>query len=235
MSVLRRRLSLAGTLTVFFCVAAIDANPVIEMTASEKSFKMLADQLEDSQNHLYLSILPLNENGPTCNCAHQTCGCCADISILHQKHSSCLNLRYLEQETGIDVEFTFDGHVVFHKTLSAKHPPEVCFPVLGIAKACLDLYDLDIDRGVSGCARITFTAPFVHLTLKLGCFRIPLSDARSILDAETLVNWMKQAQLNSTTNGGLDDVIMNVVEDVITARLKDVVKEAILEVLGRSG
>lgn len=191
----------------------------------------------DNLQKLLRSILIPNElesrgeiRAESCKCAHLTCGCCASVSILGKHYSSCLNLRFIPKEIGLDVKFTFNDHTVFEKIISANHPPELCFPVV-VANACFELYNLGITNGISGCAKVTFSALFIHLPLELGCFKIQLSDARSIRNAGILVNGMKEVQISSrkNTTSGLDDLMMDVMEDVFTARMKEIAKEIFIE------
>nr|XP_022343282.1 uncharacterized protein LOC111136604 [Crassostrea virginica] len=129
------------------------------------------------------SPLPLPQSSATgsCKCAGTSCGCCQTLSVLKEKKTVCINVKYLKKNIGVLLTVTWDGKTVFSKEVSVRNPPAICLnvPLLKkLAKLCVQLYNIDVGKdGLSGCSRITIKVAFIKvIKLDLGCFRIPFAE-----------------------------------------------------------
>jgi len=146
----------------------------LESSKISRSFTHLwKDSLSDHRNSL-----PFSDN--SCLCSNYTCGCCyhLDVQKIFLNNTGCLNITYLPDEYGLEVDVTLDDRIVFKRKISAKNPPSICggIPyVHKLASICLRLYNLNVQqKQFSGCAALE--VDFEGVILKefvLGCFHIP--------------------------------------------------------------
>jgi len=127
----------------------------------------------------------------SCSCHRLSCKCClhhtfrVNLWVHKIKYTlhACLEAAYLRSNMGFELTFTLNNRRLFHKEISLRHPPALCYGVPGLrrfARVCLELYDINL-ASKHICARLTgvidlkFKKFRVHL--KLGCFNIPMLDS----------------------------------------------------------
>nr|XP_022342934.1 uncharacterized protein LOC111136402 [Crassostrea virginica] len=91
------------------------------------------DLAETSEFEVALGESPLKfpQSSATgsCKCAGTSCGCCQTLSVLKQKKTVCINVKYLKKNIGVLLTVTWDGKTVFSKEVPVKNPPPICVKV----------------------------------------------------------------------------------------------------------
>jgi len=125
-----------------------------------------------------------------CKCHRGTCKCCLiktfRVNLLFKKIKwtlrACLGVTHYPNRQSIMIHFTLQGRRLFNHVISLRNPPKLCFrvPMLPIAKVCLQIYNINIQRK-HACVRLVGVLNILvkrfHVHLKLGCFSIPHLDA----------------------------------------------------------
>lgn len=85
-----------------------------------------------------------------------------------------------------------------------RNPPALCFHVpfvKHLISACLELYNLQYDKGLTGCARLSLRFLVIKpMTLEIGCFDIPVSED------ELKTNFALDIESNEVLGKMIDDV-----------------------------
>lgn len=124
----------------------------------------------------------LDEQANGCNCVGYTCGCCQHIEVeeIGLNDTVCINVTYLDQDYGLEVTLSVDGHVYINASISARNPPPLCAAIPGLkdlASICLQFYNLNVNStSFSGCMRVVAKLKYVTVEkINIGCFQIPPS------------------------------------------------------------
>lgn len=124
----------------------------------------------------------LDEQPNGCNCVGYTCGCCQHIEVdeIGLNDTVCINVTYLDQDYGLEVTLSVDGHVYINASISARNPPPLCAAIPGLkdlASICLQFYNLNVNStSFSGCMRVVAKLKYVTVEkINIGCFKIPPS------------------------------------------------------------
>ncbi|XP_052225131.1 uncharacterized protein LOC127840755 [Dreissena polymorpha] len=83
---------------------------------------------------------------------------------------------------GFEVTVSLNGKTIYHKEISVRNPPPICFnriPGLSkLADVCLVVYDVDLVNK-KACVKITFKVKIGPIkkkfSIKIACFKIPLA------------------------------------------------------------
>ncbi|XP_078337909.1 uncharacterized protein LOC144626783 [Crassostrea virginica] len=131
--------------------------------------------------------LPQSSATGSCQCAGTSCGCCETVSVLIEKKTVCINVKYLKKNIGVLLTVTWDGNAVVSKEVSVSNPLDICLNVPLLKKytqLCVQLYNMDVGKdGLSGCNRITIkVAIFNVIKVDLGCFKIPFAEGMGAAD-----------------------------------------------------
>ncbi|XP_069688532.1 uncharacterized protein [Periplaneta americana] len=93
-----------------------------------------------------------------CTCGSSNCGCCATLSVppLSFNQRGCVQLTYVPEDVGVDVDVLLNGNNLYHTSLSARNPPPFCVgtgvPLLNL---CVRLYDIRVqNRNVRVCVNM---------------------------------------------------------------------------------
>lgn len=110
-------------------------------------------------------------------CGRASCECCVTLPYFNK--TVCVVLKYLKNAAEIEIAITIDGRIAISRAISVKKPVQLCvdIPVLkSVANLCVELYDVKIEGGLSGCARGVVKILFVELVkINFGCFNIPFA------------------------------------------------------------
>ncbi|XP_055330547.1 uncharacterized protein LOC129582941 [Paramacrobiotus metropolitanus] len=106
----------------------------------------------------------------------------------------CAEIVYMPQSLGASFILEVDNFVLVNKTVSARDPAPLCYTIPQIpldAQLCLQVYDLDFNWAkldISGCVNFQGKLEGMSiLTIKLGCFNLPLKEApRGLHEREEL-------------------------------------------------
>ncbi|XP_052785636.1 uncharacterized protein LOC128221195 [Mya arenaria] len=129
-----------------------------------------------------------------CSCRHLYCKCCIShtfrINLIfkkfHFRFNPCVSFGYIPANYGFELTITFNDHRLFHKEISLKHSPTLCFGVPGLrtfARVCLEVYNVNLQTKHI-CVRLVGVLDLkIHkfkVHLKIACFRIPLIEAERV-------------------------------------------------------
>jgi hypothetical protein len=77
----------------------------------------------------------------------------------------------------LSLTFSWDGVVIFNKSVSAENPPPICFgiPHIPIVDACVEFSNMNITKHhISGCISLVLEVLTLKVAdIKLGCFTLP--------------------------------------------------------------
>lgn len=124
----------------------------------------------------------VEEEANGCSCVGYTCGCCQHLEVdkIGLNDTVCINVKYLDQDYGLEVTLSVDGHVYINASISARNPPPLCAAIPGLkdlASICLQFYNLNVNStSFSGCMRVVAKLKYVTVDkINIGCFKIPPS------------------------------------------------------------
>lgn len=129
-----------------------------------------------------------------CSCVGYTCGCCQHLEVekIGLNDTVCINVTYLDQDYGLEVTLSVDGHVYINASISARNPPPLCAAIPGLkdlASICLQFYNLNVNStSFSGCMRVVAKLKYVTVEkINIGCFKIPpsKSSARAVPNVQS--------------------------------------------------
>lgn len=129
-----------------------------------------------------------------CSCVGYTCGCCQHLEVekIGLNDTVCINVTYLDQDYGLEVTLSVDGHVYIYASISARNPPPLCAAIPGLkdlASICLQFYNLNVNStSFSGCMRVVAKLKYVTVEkINIGCFKIPpsKSGARAVPNVQS--------------------------------------------------
>uniref|UniRef100_K1RDG1 DUF4773 domain-containing protein n=1 Tax=Magallana gigas TaxID=29159 RepID=K1RDG1_MAGGI len=157
----------------------------IENSEGEKSeYDGLENRfIEENFNYIFDHKLQNVEEEPNgCSCVGYTCGCCQHLEVdkIGLNDTVCINVKYLDQDYGLEVTLSVDGHVYINASISARNPPPLCAAIPGLkdlASICLQFYNLNVNStSFSGCMRVVAKLKYVTVDkINIGCFKIPPS------------------------------------------------------------
>ncbi|XP_022328591.2 uncharacterized protein LOC111127620 [Crassostrea virginica] len=117
-----------------------------------------------------------------CSCVGYNCGCCQHLEVdrIKLNDTVCINVTYLDQDYGMELTLSVDGHVYINASFSARNPPPLCaaLPWLkDVASLCVQFYNLNVtSSSFSGCLRVVAKLKYVTVEkINIGCFKIPPS------------------------------------------------------------
>ncbi|XP_005090524.1 uncharacterized protein LOC101860221 isoform X2 [Aplysia californica] len=180
-----RALAITLCLTCYLWTVA-DSSAVVEkrgdLRSQQEMVKIVQRAIMFRKDAAQYGSVPGMSPNNSCACVNYTCGCCLHLEVekIHLNDTGCVNISYLPEEYGLEVDVTLDGRIVYQKKISAKNPPPVCAPipyVHKLADLCIRFYNLSVHgKQFSGCADIEFTLEGITVkTFNIGCFQIPPS------------------------------------------------------------
>lgn len=178
-----------------------------ELTKSIDNMEKNFERIDDENSTDLSSILFANDLTHTrlagCSCVNLTCSCVTRVVVekLGLNSSVGLNLTYLSQEIGLELDLTIGERVIYEKNVSVSNPPPICAPLVGLkeaAEVCVKLYKLDVTKqSLSGCADLLVKVLNENVaSVRIGCFRLA---PRSRFYEQSILTGVEQQQQTQTS------------------------------------
>ncbi|XP_055330575.1 uncharacterized protein LOC129582963 isoform X2 [Paramacrobiotus metropolitanus] len=165
-------------------LAAAKAQSEEDLIPGKFPIPLDAPKLEENPVHQLAKANP--GQGCYCDKVSAMCACCEEMKLprVHLDEIGCAEIVYMPQSLGASFILEVDNFILVNKTVSARDPPPLCYTIPQIpldAQLCLQVYDLDFNWAkldISGCVNFQGKIEGLSiLTIKLGCFNLPLKEA----------------------------------------------------------